>query len=169
MRKALHKVCLLAIFSFAMACSDEDQSEPVLIDTPLVVNDIEVKYYMTCGWNLRADSLSIGPDGVRLIQNVRSFSASSRDTIIDTAFLPSLAWLDSLYNNIDMNSFKAINLNQGSLAVDGCDLVLDIKKDQTQHQIVFDLNDSLPSIDAFMYQLDSLWSTIGVYPPYGAY
>lgn len=167
MRKALHKVCLLAIFSFAITCTDEDKSEPVLIDTPLVVNDIEVKYYMTCGWNLRADSLTISTDGVRLIQNVRSFSATSRDTVIDTAFLPSLAWLDSLYYNIDMNTFKGVNYNQGSLPVDGCDIVLSVKKDTAQHQIVFDLNDSLPTIDAFMYQLDSLWSLIGVYPPYG--
>lgn len=169
MRKALHKLCLMLIFSLALSCSDEDTSEAVLIDTPLVVHDIEVKYYMTCGWGLRADSLSLSPDEVRLIQNIRSFSNSSRDTTIDTSFIPSLAWLDSLYSNIDMPTFKALSHNQGNLAVDGCDLVLDIRKDQSQHQIMFGLNDSLPTIEGFMHQIDSLWSLIGVHPPYGSH
>jgi|GEM_PF-2874847 len=163
MQNAYRFLGALLIILSPFACTEELSEPGNLIDEPIVVADLEIEYNYICGWGLRKDTFRIADGYVEFIQNVNG--STGQDTMIDTVFPVPIAWLDSLYNNLDMNQFQQLNYNSMNIAVDGCDAELIISKDQVQHSVRYGYGDTLFGMKPFMNQLDSLWMEIGVLAP----
>jgi len=165
MRNAIRIWPLTLLIVLFGACTEDQDSEPNLVNNGIVMSDIEVEYALTCGWGSRADTLQISRDSVSLYQHVRGWG-NVGDTIIDTSFLTPIPWRDLLYKNIDMNAFKQLNYNSGGLPFDGCNINLSVDKDSDFHAVLMKYGDSINPIQNFVNQLDSLWIEAGgLFPP----
>ena len=151
----------LLLFLWQDCRKEENQrSTPDLINT-VIIPHIEIEYALTCGWSTRADTLRISRDSIHLYQRIQGWGQAPYDTLIDTAFYVPLAWLDSLYYNLDMAAFQQLNYQSGNLPSDGCNVDLYLKKDNSSHAIQFNLMDSIPGWENYLRRLDSLWIEAG--------
>lgn len=155
---------LLLIIASLASCAKGNEVEENLVDNTIIMPSIRLEYSATCGWTSRADTLVILSDSVFFKQQLR-WGGSVGDTLIDTAFATPKAWLDSLYYNLDMTQFQQLNYNSGGLPFDGCSIHLWIEKDNQSHQITYQEKDSLYGMEDFIFQLDSLWNSIGKFAP----
>lgn len=138
-------------------CSKEEEGQ---VDT---AKELKIVMGIQCGWGLRNDSLSIEASQVRLVQYFRNDPFTSY-TAIDSVSQISAQQLKDLNSALDWNYFKSLNYNSGGLGYDGCDIWLKISKDGAQHEIRFDVLDTIPQLRQFSNQLDSLWSSMGYFP-----
>ncbi|MCR9153694.1 MAG: hypothetical protein NXI09_06270 [Bacteroidetes bacterium] len=165
MRNAIRFILASCSILVIGACSKSSDDSSFLIDEPIIVANFDLEYSYTCGWYSRADTFQIKADSVHLYQMVKGFGIG-QDTIIDTSFGTPISWLNALYASLDMSAFQSYTYNSGGLPYDGCNHHLIISKDNGNHSVLMNSNDSLPLIEQFMNQVDSLWIEAGgILPP----